>query len=540
MPQVFALQVNPVDELFTSDVFVNDQRLDISWYDYFISESSQVLSIPSTSGTFHKVNLSWTGIIGTPRQPLEPEDNEIQLIDFEVTNVDGVDRSLFPPVKFALIMRSTSQSRLVGLIPYEDSGNIYFGDMDDISISDHSTLGYDFYEMEESHESDSFDLETELESVALLQAQAHQLHTQILAKKKAIADNVRQERGKLCLKHLLKECDGMVSTAKAIAQRICDKLGIPTPHSFQYAHTANPHVEHMATFNAKSDWHHYTKGSEHFADSAHLPLMMTKTGTQYAFKPIHLVNPPNPLFRALQVIAGVLGISALFIFLKRRCMSMRKRVERAADIEERRNQRAYRRAARRALMRKRWDKFVNSVSCFRTKEEPRLEDYEEKRALILQDAFLEQDLDQAEKGEVMEAEIRELRYAHEIVSSLVRVDENRYDLVTPVNDPPPPPVPLPYTPVSRSRASTFTLPSYTSESLPDYSSRPGDVSSSSSVVDGYTPPTSDGDGRHSPVSEVSESSARTRYTPTSSILETSPRPSQETIRTRTSRDTQQR
>lgn len=229
-------------------------------------------------------------------------------------------------------------------------------------------------------------------------------------------------------------------------------------------------------------------------------------------------------------------MTALFTLIKRRCMSMRKRVERRADIEERRNARAYRRAARRAVMRKRWNNFLNAINCFKCGAEPRIEDYEEKRALILQDALLEQDLDQAEKGEVMEAEIRELRHAHEIVSSLVRVDEHRYEMITPVNDPPPPLVPLPYTPMdSRSRAnSTYTLPSYTSETLPDYSSRPDDTTSSSSMVNGYTPSTSESRGRESPVSPISEYSQQTRFTPTSSILETSPRPSGETLRTRQS------
>jgi hypothetical protein len=263
----------------------------------------------------------------------------------------------------------------------------------------------------------------------------------------------------------------------------------------------------------------------------------------HAFHAMDHVDIPNPVVRVLQIIAAVLGLSALFGLIRRKCMSMRKRVERAADREERRNERAYRRAARRALMRKRWDNFVSAISCFRKEEEPRIEDYEEKRALILQDAFLEQDLDQAEKGEVMEAEIRELRHAHEIVSSLVRVDENRYALVTPINDPPPPLVPLPYTPISRSRASSGTLPSYTSESLPDYTSRPGDAASDSSIVDNFTPPTTDepttgsSSGQHS--SDTSSNSSHTGYTPTSSILETSPRASEETLRTRQSRDTRE-
>ena len=246
------------------------------------------------------------------------------------------------------------------------------------------------------------------------------------------------------------------------------------------------------------------------------------------------------LIRALAIIAGAVGLTALIACIRKKCMSMRSRVERAADKEERQNARAYRRAARRALMRKRWDTFVSAVSCFHgPAEATRVEDYEEKRASILQDALLEQDLDQAEKGQVMEAEIRELRHVHEIVASLIRVGGNRYDLRRPVNDPPPSLVPLP---CSRSRASTATLPSYTSESLPDYTSTPETSLESSGVTDGfinYTPTHSDDEGRRNPTPSSSartDGSETTRYTPVSSVAAITPRCSEESLGTRRSKD----
>lgn len=398
------------------------------------------------------------------------------------------------------------------------------------------------YETDGSSEDGSFDLGQELESLHLLEAKSHEIQMQIAAKKNAITTNLRQNRGKLCLKHLIQECDGVICSAKAIAQRLCDRLGIHTTVSHEYTHFNNRHMQNMLDLDSKANFakisaKYYHSGMNHNPMEANIPLMLTKNASEHSFQPIDIVYA-NPLVRALQIIGAALGIAALFLFLKRRCMSMRRRVERAADLEQRRNERAYRRAARRALMRKRWNNFVNAVNCFGQKEEPRTEDYEEKRALILQDAFLEQDLDAAEKGDIMEAEIRELRYAHEIVASLVRVDEHRYDLVTPIHDPPPPLVPLPRTPGPRSRASTYTLPSYTSETLPDYSSQPGDSDGSSSLVNGYTHSAPDEQVRRSPVSPLSEtSSGRTRYTPTSSIRETSTRPSGETLRTRISEDT---
>ena len=392
---------------------------------------------------------------------------------------------------------------------------------------------------------DEFDLTAEFQSLSLLEAQADELRGRVVAKKKAISGHLKEERDKLCLKHLIKECDGIICAAKVITRRICDKVGIPLEPSAKYAQVKNSHSPQMVAFSQTSEKHSNIMATSH-SNAAHISLTMTKNGSSPALKAFDLVDPPNPLIRVLQIIAAVLGLSAIFGFVKRKCMSTRKRAERAADREERRNERAYRRAARRALMRKRWDNFISAVSCFRVQVvEPRSEDYEEKRALILQDAFLEQDLDQAEKGEVMEAEIRELRHAHEIVSSLVRVDEHRYDFVTPVHDPPPPMVPLPYTPIARSRASTGTLPSYTSESLPDYSSRPGDDGRSiRNAMDDLSPLTPseslDEVGFLPGGPPSSETSGRTRYTPTSSVLEMSPRASEETLRTRQSRDTQER
>lgn len=267
---------------------------------------------------------------------------------------------------------------------------------------------------------DDVDIVAELESLSLLEAHASLLNAEIAARKKTIASQMKEHRQTLCLKHLLKECDGLICKAKAVAQRICDKVGIPVEPDYGYAEMKQQHIQHMVGLNEKQGYSEIPTGAGNVSHASHLQIMLTADGKSYGHGALDL-SPKNPLIQALSIIAGVLGLSALFAFIKRRCMSVRRRVERAADREERMNARAYRRAARRAEMRRRWINFVDALNCFSAKEAPRNGDYDEKRALILQDAFLEQDLDQAEKGEVMEAEIRELRHAHEIVSSLVRV-----------------------------------------------------------------------------------------------------------------------
>jgi hypothetical protein len=398
-----------------------------------------------------------------------------------------------------------------------------------------------------SAEDASFILADELESLGFLEAKAEELRAEITAKKQIISQHLRNHRDNSSLRQLLEECDGLICAARVIAQRICDKVGMTADLATGYARAGDEFLQRALAFHDEKVPGSRT-GSNSTVAEPHLvpsngtsqgitkPIFLTENGTAKAVA-FDLVDPPNPLVRALQIIATVLGLAALFGFLRRKCMSPRKRVDRLADREERRNARAYRKAARRAEMRKRWDRLIQAISCFRAEPEPRIEDYEEKRALILQDAFLEQmeDLENAEKGDLMEAEIRELRHAHEIVASLVRTShQDHYGLAAPVHATPPPLVPLSYTPDTRSRASTHTLPSYTSETLPDYSSQPETLVDSSSVTAHsasdsdslVTPPSSTSEGRHS------------GYTPTSSIIDTSPRPSEETLRTRQSKDTQ--
>lgn len=416
---------------------------------------------------------------------------------------------------------------------------------DDVRYNDHNSGHVDNNEATALLADSSYDVTADLEALRLLEAEAQSLEARISVTKQSVAQNVNEHRDKLCLRHLVEECDGVMSAIKAIAQRLCAKIGIHLGPKLQstigYEKMKRPNAQHTLTLNEDPLIPHLEQGGINamrvLPQAMTMPLILTKNGSTEDLRPIDLIVSHNPIVQALQIIAGILSLSTLIAIIRRKCMSERKRAERAADLEERRNARAYRRAARRALMRRRWNDFVLTVNCFKSAPDDRNGDYEEKRALILQDAFLEQELDQAEKGEIMEAEIRELRCAHEIVASLVRADHNRYELSTHVHDPPPSLIPLPYASSSRSRAaSTYTLPSYTSEELPDYSS--GISSASGDVTTGPTSIGSAEAARSCPGLGSSNGSHLTRYTPNSSVIETSTRHSGETLRTRQSGETQ--
>ena len=572
LPQVFELQVEPAAEGYVhSKVVLNERTLTQGTVDRYerpypiITDLGRLLANSTSGATYGIGYRSYS-----QHFPLRPEDEtKEQRLRFEILSNGAltVESSYFD-----VYIQPSAERRLLTLSspdPYGVDQTVDFRSFTASFASPGVSVESDHESIVMPYQDDaSFVVEDELESLRLLETQAMDLRAQIVAKKYAISTHLKDDRDQVSLRHLLQECNGLVCAARVLAQRICDRVGMLTEPATGYVRTQSSYLRQGTVMfqnesgkppqtsrnctKSNSYAQRLPKPSKHASGSSQemsVPLMMTKsstTSTESVFR--EFVTPSNPLVRALQVAAAVLGIASLCAFIHRKCMSMRKRVERAADKEERRNRRAYRQAARRAEMRRQWDNFMGGISCFRAAPEPRIEDYEEKRALILQDAFMEQmdDLDQAEKGEIMEAEIRELRFAQEIVAGLVRVDEHRFALARPINDPPPPLVPLPYTPDTRSRASTYTLPSYTSDILPDYMSRAqtlGGSSQSGSVIDvftHYSPSlSSDGEGRGTPPS-ITSSGGRTGYTPTSSVLDVSARASEETLRTRQSKDTQDR
>lgn len=238
------------------------------------------------------------------------------------------------------------------------------------------------------------------------------------------------------------------------------------------------------------------------------------------------LDPRNPIVIALEILFGVLGLGGLCAFIRRRCCSLRYRVERLANREERQRARHYRQLARKEALRKKW---VAVKSVF-SKLPCRNSNYEEKRALILEAAAVATQEQYLECGGSSSAvyrqvavagihdEITDLRYAHEIVTALLQAEQGTAAPVTAAV----------YMHDTRSRSSS--LPSYNSENLPSYTSQPENNSDSGSDVivvrDGFRP--------YSP-SSISGASFFTAVTPESSIPDLSPRCSGDTLRTDFSR-----
>ncbi|KAF2467297.1 uncharacterized protein BDR25DRAFT_70507 [Lindgomyces ingoldianus] len=390
-------------------------------------------------------------------------------------------------------------------------------------------------------------LEDEIRELRILQAEVQELHEVIKEKRKHIKSQLKKEAQSL--KEELQECDSVTCVIKAIAHKAHGAWRII------YIRFRPLHHHHGHEMGRPDEQDPYDRvwraGNHNQAPEAnvesvppppphgppHPPHHGPPPPPPPHHKPGHHPPPPPPpprhhgppeppYFLAIKIIAGVLCCGCLFAVIRHRCSSPRTRTERAALREERANERAYRRAARQHAWRKWWRR--------NWRDQDRIDDYEEKRALIQeQESVLE---------DAMQEEIRQLREAHGVVRSIVQAEEGRgvyprcntahMHMHIPCHCHAHAHVPSPnYSPVSSAYTSS-SLPSLPSRplsrtnSLPDYRSDTSteppayeeDEDMSDVVVNGfrqYTPSTSSGS---------------TRWTPESSVIDVSPRPSAETLR----------
>ncbi|SMR59144.1 unnamed protein product [Zymoseptoria tritici ST99CH_1E4] len=523
-PLVFDVQLHQVEDPLTSNLTINGQQLSVDVLDLLNDdlESDQPgkdpiqspprlninLAITDRSGASQFMNVAVVGFASLRPQATydhiqaEPEHH----LRIDITAVDH------PSDSWGFELQSRPLLPGGGLFKFIQLSS---GDQDPVesmyhshSILDPTPLAHLSDLPKSVH--DDYNVADEIESLILLEAEAGHLDTEIAARKQAIAKCLKNHRDQVTLKHLLRECDGLTCAAKVVAQRICDNIGILTEPAFQYTQVEAHSSPQQKLIHFDDDDDSSTDSSEETLPTTHTAAnsktLQSSTHHLSAFSrtaPTIIVTPQSLLLKVLALLASALGLAALVSYLRFKFQSPRTQVDRLAAKEERRTARAYRRAARRAEMRRRWGNFLDALNCCKAGRGKgttyadfhdsgrRMENYDEKRRLILQDAFLEQDMSTHAKGEVMEAEIRELRHANQIVSALVHN--------APVRGPTRAHVPQGavagwvgdaetgwvQTPMAtgRSRASTEgTLPSYSSEVLPDYRSRYTRTTAASSSV----------------------------------------------------------
>ena len=370
----------------------------------------------------------------------------------------------------------------------------------------------------EAEQSSDQSLEDHIRELRALQTEVDRLQKAIATKKKYIAAELRKE-----VKNFTAELDDCASIScifKTIATKVHGAWNIAVlrfHHSHSSANMGRP--EHLDVYAQVNNDSPQLSGGQLDAETTD-PQSDDASEAELPPRPAKAA----PYVIALEITLSLLCCGCIFAVIRHKCSSLRTRTERAAAREERDNARAFRRAARRHAWRNWWRGNWR-------KDQERIADYEEKRALIQsQESILE---------DAMQEEIRQLRAAHDVVNDLVRdAEEGRVIGHAPCtcHHTTRPVAPYPIAPYSPSLASTYpptsipeapSRPLSRTDSLPSYRSNPpseppnydSDVDMSEIVANGF---------RQYRSSSNSESTSQ--WTPDSSVVDVSPRPSADTLR----------
>ena len=245
-------------------------------------------------------------------------------------------------------------------------------------------------------------IENEITQLKQLKAEAKELRRLIEEKKKTIKALIEQDYQSF--KAEIRHCDGIRCVIKAMLHKARGAIRMVC-HRFRPSKDDHQHHQHLPTPQDGSD----AATPPANDDPVSLP-------SHHNFRPHFLPHeleddhPKSPLrktLKALKICVIALGLVSFFGLIFRKCRNPRRRAECAARREERRNIRLFRRAA----CRQRWRNWF-------CRRKPVRSEYNEKQALIIdQESILES---------AMQAEIHELRKAHEMVNDMVMAEEGRY------------------------------------------------------------------------------------------------------------------
>lgn len=393
---------------------------------------------------------------------------------------------------------------------------------------------------------DSQSLEDQIRELKALEAELFQLQAVIAEKKKQLNSRFRKQVKNLAQD--LNRCHSITCIVKTIARKARGAWGVAHLRSQLYRHNL-PDMERpeqifasahgRTTQNSGDRWKVESLDSLTDQPSANLiyPIgsstdsgCFTARGACSTLSPQELParsQKPSPFLLGLEIALGILCCGCLLTVIQNKCSKPRTRTERAVAREERFHVQTHSRAARHHTWRHWWH---GNWRTSRYSDSERIIDYEEKRALIQEEEGVLED--------AMQDEIRQLRAAHELVNDLVRdAEEGRVGGQIPCrcysqhqhcrgpysplsNASTYPPTSLPEIP-SRPLSPTESLPSYRSGD----STQPPSYESDTDMFE----PATNGFRNYPAATESTTSETSSHWTPDSSIVDVSPRPSAETL-----------
>lgn len=307
------------------------------------------------------------------------------------------------------------------------------------------------------------------------------------------------------IKEAIRDCDDAGCIVSTLVDRVKHNLYL------------TPHDEFQVNSNIKQRLHEPTLTSPSTPALTARYISTTCLTDQVKLSSATSTNRSSTLPFLLTFIAlFFLALTILLHLTISRC-SPRRRADYAFEKEQRNTQRAYRKLARRQAWTDWWTK-----PTLRRHNDPRMQNanYDEKRALI--SAEEAQATPYCEE-ELLQEEIRGLRAAHGLVNDLVSSPPRSGSAAR-----------LPTLTQAVSDSEDFmseseSLPSYRSRTslgkLPSYWEADGKIVASSAIA------TSKTTGRRlSSLCTIPDPESNEQYTPDSSVVAVSPRPSYETLR----------
>jgi hypothetical protein len=440
----------------------------------------------------------------------ETTDEAAQVLTLSIKAIDG--KVLNTPSGFTVSFRQqTSPPSLLRFVPAIDPS------ASDTSVAQswreppaHLRLVFsdDSASEEETSAADQ-SLEDDIRELRALQVELQQLQQAIARKKGRINSQLRKEVNSLT--EQVNHCHGLACIAKAVAHKAQGAWRIALVHFKQHGDQDMGRPEDVNVYAQTKGFAAQKSGGTVKIESDLRPY--EESSNELPPRP----NKPSPYIIALEVTLSLLCCGCLVAVIRHKCSSLRTRTDRAAAREERDTAAAYRRAARKHAWRNWWRGNWR-------KDRERIEDYEEKRALIQEQEDVLED--------AMQEEIRQLRAAHDVVNDLVRdAEEGRVmghsscnchrtsHPYSPSIASTYPPTSLPEIP-SRPLSRTDSLPSYRSDPPSEPPNYDSEVDMEGVVANGFR--------QYS--SSITRSETTSHWTPDSSVVDVSPRPSAETLR----------
>lgn len=312
----------------------------------------------------------------------------------------------------------------------------------------------------------------------------HLIHWEIKTVKHAASGAIKS-----CRHHFAWVHEGLHNFTEQLHDRFCQREPYATHHSLESFLRNSSHASpvSMDEVLGKTSQSHLgsitatepsdttgTSSSPAASQTRSLSQPATPSSTQHD-GPLDHDSDSNLHF--IKTVGIMIVIASILTCLIRRIRDPRRRADRAARREERRNRCLYRRAAQV----QKWRNWIYALRHKFRPVAPMVDSWDEKRARVVEQENI---LDV-----VMNDDIRALRYAHVLVSGISAAEEGRNDYVYEAE-------------ASERRRSVVTLPGYESDVIQP----PGYDENRISVVDGF----------HYVLAESVD-------TPDSSVISTSPR-----------------